>query len=140
MEELLVLVLLLNEGIVSKAEYEHTLDNLFLKSPEDSMLLYLETAADIKSSISYINAHIEYPAFDYNKFGRILMKRLKNYYIGCADINDFAGKMYSLWQHLPDKIKCEEPFLTFNYAGDPLSWGDEKQSRAVFEQIINFFV
>ena len=140
MEELLVLVLLLNEGIVSKAEYEHTLDNLFLKSPEDSMLLYLETAADIKSSISYINAHIEYPAFDYNKFGRILMKRLKNYYIGCADINDFAGKMYFLWQYLPDKIKCEEPLLALNYAGDPLSWGDEKQSRAIFEQIINFFV
>ncbi len=121
MEELLALALLLNEGIVSKAEYEHTLDNLFLKSPEDSMLLYLETAADIETSIFYINAHIEYPAFDYDKFECILMKRLQKYYISCADINDFAAKMYSLWQHLPDKIKHEEPFLALNYAGDPLS-------------------
>ncbi len=137
MEELLALALLLNEDIVNKAEYEHVLNNLFLKSPDDAMLLYIETAADIETSIFYINAHMDNLAFDYDKFECILMKRLQKYYISCADINDFAAKMYSLWQHLPDKIKHEEPFLALNYAGDPLSWGDEKQSRAIFEQIIN---
>ena len=41
---------------------------------------------------------------------------------------------------LPYGIEAnEQPFLTMCYAGGPLSWGDEKQSRVLCERMLSFY-
>ena len=48
MEELLVYAILLYEGLVTENEYNKRLDELFLTTPENDDLLYLEWETDIK--------------------------------------------------------------------------------------------
>lgn len=33
----------------------------------------------------------------------------------------------------------EQPFWTLSYADDPLSWGDEEQSKALYEEAFDFY-
>lgn len=47
--------------------------------------------------------------------------------------------MYSLWQNLPEQISYVEPFYILSYADDPLSWGDEKQARELYENAIGYY-
>lgn len=68
----------------------------------------------------------------------LLMKKLKEYYAN-TEIKVFAGKMYSLWESLPGNIQDEQPFFVLCYADDPLSWGDEKQTRELYEHMLNFY-
>lgn len=56
-----------------------------------------------------------------------------------ADIKQFANKMYSLWKNLPDKLQDEQPFFQLSYADDPLSWGDEKQTRSIYEKMFHYY-
>lgn len=73
MEELLVYVLLLREELVTEAEYNERLDEMFLSVPENDDLLYLEGETNVKKAIIYIRTHINYNHFDLEQFGRILM-------------------------------------------------------------------
>ncbi len=139
MEELLVLVILLYEELVTKDEYEKRLDELFLDYPENDDLLYLEWERDITKAVIYVRTHTDYNALDCERFGRILIGRLKEYYKNCPDIRVFADKMYSLWESLPGNIQDQEPFFTLCYADDPLSWGDEEQSRNIYENMLNYY-
>lgn len=139
MEELLVYALLLYEELVTENEYSKRLDELFLKNPEDDDLLYLEWETDIKKNIIYIRTHIDYNNLDLERFGRILMSKLKVVYVNCTDIKYFAGRMYGLWEDLPGNIQDIEPFWTLSYADDPLSWGDEKQTRNIYEHMLNYY-
>lgn len=139
MEELLVYALLLFEDIMSEDEYKKRLDKLFLHSPENEDLLYLEWEMDIKKSITYITSYIDYKVVDYELFGRILMKELNAYYKGHTDIKSFACKMYNLWGNLPRHIQEKEPFWALCYADDPLSWGDEEQTRDLYENMMNYY-
>lgn len=139
MEELLVFALLLYEEIASEQEYRKKLDDLFLEHPESDDLLYLEWETNLKNSMIYIRTHIEYHAFDYDLFGRFLMEKLKTYYANHPDIESFAGKMYQLWKSLPDSVQHIEPFFILSYADEPLSWGDEKQTRTIYEDMMNYY-
>lgn len=139
MEDLLVFALLLCEEIVTENEYRKELDKLFLTNPENADLLCLEWETDIKKSITYIRSHIDYDAFDYELFGIILMKKLKVYYECYSDITDFACKMYHLWENLPWQIQDKEPFWAMSYADDALSWGDEEQTRNIYENMMNHY-
>lgn len=139
MEELLVFAFLLCEEMVTKDEYNKRLDELFLDNPENEDLLYLEWETDIKNAITYIRTHIDYNALDYEQFGRILMSKLKVYYKNCCDIKSFANRMYNLWENLPGNIQDKEPFFTLCYADDPLSWGDEEQTRNIYERMLNYY-
>ena len=139
MEELLVYALLLYEGFDIEADYNHRLDEMFLEDPTDEFLLNLEfMSSNIEGSIVYIRTNFCYTNFDHDIFGKFLMTKLKEYYAN-TEINDFAGKMYSLWESLPGSIQNEQPFFTLCYADDPMSWGDEKQTRALYENMLNYY-
>ena len=139
MEELLVYALLLYEELVAEDEYYKRLDELFLKTPENDDLLYLESETDIKKAIIYVRTHIDYKNLDAERFGRILMDELKAVYINCPDIKYFAVRMYGLWADLPGNIQNMEPFQTLCYADDPLSWNDEAQTRNIYERMLNYY-
>lgn len=139
MEELLVCVLLLCEGFNFEEEYQDTLDKLFMLNPEDEVLLDLEfMSGDIKGSCLYLKAHFNYTEFNADKFGRFLMQKLAVLYEQ-NKLRHFAAKMYSLWQNLPDNILCKEPFWTLCYADELLSWGDERQCRELYEEMLNYY-
>ena len=139
MEELLVYALLFCEELVTEAEYNELLDEMFLSAPENDDLLYLEGETNIKKAIIYIRTHINYNHFDLEQFGRILMSKLKDVYVKCSDIKYFAERMYRLWEYLPGNIQDIEPFWTLSYADDPLSWGDQEQTRNIHEHILNYY-
>lgn len=138
-EELLVYAILLYEGFATENEYNKRLDELFLSTPEDDDLLYLEWETDIKKAIIYVRTHVDYNNLDLERFGRILMSKLEAVYENCSDIKYFAGRMYNLWESLPGNIQNKEPFWTLCYADDPLSWGDEEQTRSIYEYMLSYY-
>ena len=139
MEELFVYAILLYEGFVTEHEYNKRLDELFLSDPENDDLLYLEWETNIKKAIIYIKTNVDYKKLDLEQFGRILMSKLKRVYVNCSDIRYFASRMYSLWKSLPGDIQNVEPFWILCYADDPLSWGDEEQTRNIYEHMLNYY-
>lgn len=139
MEELFVYAILWSEELVTENEYYTRLDELFLGNPENDDLLYLEWETDIKKAIIYVRTHTDYKNLDIERFGRILMSKLKAVYINCSDIKYFASRMYNLWESLPGNIQNIEPFWTLCYADEPLSWGDEKQTRDIYEYMLNYY-
>lgn len=139
MEELLVDALLFCENLAAEDAYNKRLDEMFLKAPENDDLLYLEWETDIRKSVHYIQGLIDYNNFDIERFGRILMSKLKAIYETLSDIKDFADRAYHLWTDLPGNIQDIEPFLTMCYADDPLSYGDEKQARNFYEYVLNYY-
>ena len=139
MEELLVYAILLYEGLVTENEYNKRLDELFLTTPENDDLLYLEWETDISKAIIYVRTHIDYKNLNLEQFGRILMSKLKVVYKNCPDIKYFASQMYRLWESLPGNIQNIEPFWTLCYADDPLAWGDEKQTRDIYEHMLRYY-
>lgn len=140
MEELLVFVILLYEKLITENEYNKWLDELFSDNPENDDLLYLEWETDIKKAIIYVRSHFDYNNFDIERFGKILMGRLKEVYINFSDIKCFASHMYSLWGSLPGHIQNIEPFWALSYADDPLSWGDEEQARSIYEEMLDYYL
>lgn len=139
MEELLVYAILLNEDLATESEYGKRLDELFLTDPENDDLLYLEWETDIKKAIIYVRTHMDYNNLDPDRFGRILMGKLKAVYVNCPDIKCFADRMYRLWKILPGNIRNIEPFWALCYADDPLSWGDEEQTRSIYEGVWDYY-
>ena len=95
MEELLVYAILLYEELITEDEYNKRLDELFLNTPEDNELLYLEWETDMKKAIIYIRTHIDYNNLDLEQFGRILMSKLKTAYVNCPDIKHFAFRLFN---------------------------------------------
>lgn len=139
MEELLVYAILLYEELVTENEYNKRLDELFLNDPENGDLLYLEWETDIKKAIIYLRTNIDYKNLNYEQFGKILMSKLKEVYINYPDIKYFSSRMYSLWESLPAMIQNIQPFWTLSYADDPLSWGDEEQTRRIYEHMLGCY-
>ena len=139
MEEILVYLILLYEELVTENDYHKRLDELFLDNPEDDDLLYLEWETDIRKAVIYIKTHIDYNNLDYERFGRALMSKLKEIYKNHSDIRKFASRMFSLWESLPGNIQNTEPFWILSYADEPLSWGDEDQTRDIYEHMLNYY-
>lgn len=138
-EEMLVYLILLFEELVAQNDYNKRLDELFLDNPENDDLLYLEWETDIRKAVIYIKTHIDYNNLDYERFGRALMSKLKEIYKNHSDIRKFASRMFSLWESLPGNIQNTEPFWILSYADDPLSWGDEEQTRNIYEHMLNYY-
>ena len=99
----------------------------------------MEWETDIKKAIIYIRTHIDYNHLELERFGRILMSKLKVVYINCSDIKYYASRMYSLWKSLPRNIQDTEPFWMLCYGDDPLSWGDEEQTRNIYEHMLDYY-
>lgn len=136
MEELFAYAYLCAVGFDVEQQYETHLNALFLAEPENAVLLELEIlSGDIKETISYITRYIQYHAFHYEAFGRILIKMLKPLYQS-TDIQMFGERMYALWQSLPGSLQMQKPFDILCYADDAISWGDEAQSRRLYETVL----
>lgn len=139
MEELLAYALLLYKGFPLEDEYQKRLDDLFIKNPTDDVLLELEFISNnLKESIIYLRTHFGYNHFCYEIFGQVLMQKLKIYYDN-TELKQFSYKVYSLWKNLPRNIQNEEPFSMLSYADDPLSYGDEIQTRKLYEYILDYY-
>lgn len=139
MEELLAYAYLLEMDLIPEAIYEEKLNELFLQNPTDEDLLELEfLSINKKETIIYIRTHINYYSMDYDSFGRVLFSLLKPIYRS-MDIQRFGDIMYSLWESLPGDLQDKQPFWTLCYADDPLSWGDEKQSREIYEEMLEYY-
>lgn len=138
-EELLAYALLLYEGFPLEKEYQKFLDDAFVKNPVDDDLLELEfMSSNLKESIIYIRTHFNYNNFDHEIFGRMLMQTIKAYY-DTVELKEFAERMYLLWESLPGNIQKEDPFFILSYADEPLSWGDEKQTRELYEHMLAYY-
>ncbi len=139
MEELFVYLILFYEKIITYDVYQKKLDSLFIENPNNEVLLNLEWETDIEKIQFYFRTNIDYQNLNYELFGKTLMSKLKEYYNHCLDIHIFANKMYSLWKSIPSCIQNKEPFWTLSYADDPLAYGDEKQSRFLYEKMLNYY-
>lgn len=138
MEELIVYAVLCSIGYCKYDEYIEKLDQLFLQNPQDEVLLDLEGRAykDAMLHLCYLFNEMQ---LDIDKFSRKLMSKLKGIYIDENNLAEFGKRMYQLWQYLPKEISEEEPFYILSYADDPLSWGDEKQCRELYEKAIYYY-
>lgn len=140
-EILLSYAILLYVGLVSDAEYKENLDAHFLKHPDNALLLELEwRTLDIQGTIKIIFDYCLENNVDYDTFGCFLISKLEEvYYQNDMDIRFFGSKMYSIWRVLPSEIENKEPFWTLCYADNPLSWGDERQTRELYQKMFKYY-
>lgn len=139
MEELLAYAYLMEESSDLETMYEEKLNELFLLNPDNEDLLELEfLSSNKKATILYIRAHIDYSALDCDKFGKTFMNLLRLIYQK-TDIDRFGRWTYSVWKNLPDVLAHDAPFYTLSFASDPLSWGDEKQTRKLYEDMFMYY-
>ena len=141
MEELLAYTILLYEEIVTEEEYQERLHALFLAYSHDRTLLDLECETNIQEAVIYIRTRADYGYLGLHPetFGRALMEKLREYYARCTDLRQFGSKMHSVWESLPGRLYNQEPFWTLSYADDPLSWGDEEQTRSFYERMFAYY-
>ena len=139
MNELLAYAILLCEGIVSDDVFNRRLDEIFLENPNDEVLLELECMGNSEKALASVMARFDYGRFDSVQFGRTMMKELKEYCRLCGVTERFGRKMYLLWEILPSCIQNEEPFSILTYADDPLSCGDERQSREIYGKAFGYY-
>ena len=143
MEKLAVLCWLWAFGFGSKEKYFSELDRLFLENPEDDFLLELETlGGDRKAAWQRVSLFFE-TEMDVDKFGKELFGRLENFYLeNCnsrSSLEEFGKTCYAMWQSLPSSIDTKDPFHILCYADDPLSWGDEKQTRELYKKAFDYY-
>jgi NTP pyrophosphohydrolases including oxidative damage repair enzymes len=120
-------------------EYSGALDGLAAKHSDNRFLSGLEAISGAKESADAILAENGYPVVSPEDFGRVFIKLLRYVYEG-MEISAFANKAYELWESLPDGIKNDEPFLTLNFAGDPLlSCGDETRTRQLCDKMFAYY-
>lgn len=138
MEELFAYALLFSVGYDVWGLYTEQLDKLFLEYPENEEYLYLEGPISPKEAVLHTISTMSSMPFNADLFGQVLMKLIAQIYT-ISDLAEFNKKMYSLWNHLPAAIIQKEPFWTFSYADDCLSYGDEEQCRKLYEIAIHYY-
>lgn len=140
-ELFLACALLLDCNLLKYDRYEEYLNREFLKQPENDLLLDLQCCySDYKKSVDTINYYLSTTNYDYKIFGKYLMKELKFIYLqNIFDIKIFSKRTYLLWKHLPFEISQDEPFHVMSYADDPLSYGDENQTRSLYEKMFEYY-
>lgn len=140
-EILLSYAILLYVRLMSDEEYKKNLDAQFLDHPDNDLLLELELKTlDIQATIKTIFDYCLENNVDFDTFGCFLISKLEEiYYKDDMDIQLFGSKMYSIWRVLPSEIQSKEPFWTLCYADDPLSWGDESQTRELYQKMFKYY-
>jgi hypothetical protein len=138
-EKLRVYAILLKCGLLTLEQYNKYLNVMFLENPESDLLLELQRCSkDLQRTIEMLSLYAENAEMDDNVFGKIFFAELKPLYEK-MDLNSFAQKAYAVWNLLPGNIAETEPFVTLVYAGDPLSYGDEKQTREMCEKMFRYY-
>ena len=125
----------------SDEEYKEYIDSLFLKDPDNDLLLELEwRSSDIEGTIKIIFNYCLENKIDYNTFGCFLLSKLEEIYEqDDMDIQFFGAIMYSIWRMLPSEIENKEPFWTMCHGDEPLSWGDERQTRELYQKMFQYY-
>lgn len=137
MEELFVYSLLCSIGYEKNEEYNNSLDRLFNSNPTDEVLIDLE-GRNFKDAILHTLHLMNSNIIDVDEFGKILMRVLIPIYRE-SNINEFGNMMYKLWNSIQSDMSYIEPFHTFSYADDCLSYGDEKQCRELYKKALNYY-
>lgn len=143
MEELYAELLLCYIGFHFSDRYNALLASNLLSNPENEMYLKLEDgSSDSLNSVVRFKRYWDYECGDFHcdLFGKQLFSGLKAAYDTHAfEISDFGNRCSKLWHMLPDSVSVAEPFYTLSYADDPLSWGDEVQTRELYEKVFTFY-
>lgn len=138
MEELLAYAILICECFDLEDEFQSCLDEMFINNPNNNVLLELECMNNIKNQVVYIRVNFDYKNINIKSFGKTLMKKLNVAYHS-MNLRRFAGKMYHLWESLSRNIQDIKPFNILTYCDDPLSYNDEKQSKIIIEEMLNYY-
>lgn len=130
-------------GFCSMQEYNECLDKMFLETPDVDVLLELETCSfNYKDTFFRLKRYFEYESnsFDVYQFGKTLFTGLEIIYnSNLYPIAEYSKMTYELWNLLPGTLRDEQPFWALSYADEPLSWGDEQQTRAMYEEAFSFY-
>ena len=143
MEELYAELLLWYIGFHSSDRYSSLLDEKFVSDSKNETLLDLEGySSNLLDSMGRFKRYWDYECseFDKDAFGKQLFKSLKvTYDANEFEISEFGNCCCRLWHMLPGSIIQTEPFHTLIYADDPLSWGDEAQTRKLYENAFSYY-
>lgn len=143
MEKLAALCCLWAFGLGTKEDYSKELDKLFLENPNDALLLELENlGGDCGAAYARISMLVQ-TGINIDKFGKELFDGLEKFYSeNCnsrSSLEEFGKRCYGMWKSFPASIDTQDPFHTLCYADDPLSWGDEKQTRGIYEAVFDHY-
>lgn len=138
MEKLAALCCLWAFGLGTKEDYYTELDRLFLLSPEDDFLFELEDlGGDCAAAWKRIASIAQ---TDIDKFGRELFAALEKVYNeNTITLKEFGERCYKMWNWFPAGFRNDDPFFVLCYADDPLSWGDEKQTRELYQKAFDHY-
>lgn len=143
MEKLVALCYVWVFGLSDKDDYYAELDRLFLENPEDDYLLELEGFGNNRAAAWERLGWLAESSLNIDIFGKELFAALEKVYNeNRFPLAEFGRRCYKMWCALPYKpYQSEhiEPFCTLTYADDPLSYGDEGQSRNLYEAAFNFY-
>ena len=143
MEELYAELLLWYNGFHSPEQYNALLDEKFLNDSGNELYLDLEgCSSSLLDSMGRFKRYWDYecPKFDLDLFGKRLFASLKlTYDMNRFELSDFGNRCCKLWHMLPNSIVEIEPFHTLIYADEPLSWGDEAQTRELYENTFTYY-
>lgn len=143
MEELYAELLLWYGGFHSSDRYNAMLDAKFLSDSENGMYLDLEeSSSDLLGSMGRFTRYWDdkYEDFHADLFGKQLFSGLKAAYrANTIELSNFGDRCYKLWRMLPDSIREMVPFQILRYADEPLSWGDDAQTRQLYETAFSFY-
>lgn len=143
MENLAALCCLWIYGFVTEKDYLAELDRLFLENPDDDFLLELENlGGDYAAAWARLRSLL--PTANIDKFGKVLFLWLEKYFHAeKITLHKFCIRCYGLWcllyNILPAEIVYGDPFVDLCYADEPLCWGDEKQSRELFQAMFDYY-
>lgn len=144
MEKLTVLCCLWIAGFCEKADYERELDEMFLKDPENDLLLELEElSGDKRGTLSKLARRINDTNED--EFGRELLSRLERYYGETEDIMSFGRLADRLRETLifvlPFETVNSEPYYSLDFAVEELDpvFGDVFRARKLFQTAFDYY-
>jgi len=140
MEQLLVYAYLLDANLISTSGYVEHINTLFEEAPDNDFLLELQwSTSDTKRTTHLIFSRAENHEINYDVFGEFLMEGLKEAFSQCKSLEIYCSKIISIWGRLPKEIIQTEPFWAMSYAGEPLTWGDAKQTCEILEKMFNHY-
>lgn len=143
MEKLYAEFLLWVHRFHSGERYEELLDEMFLSDLNNEFLLELEECSTNLLDTTGRFMHYwtyEHHELDVPMFGKYLFSGLElAYKANDMNMEEFGRRCYLLWRDLPPSVDHTEPFLILCYADDCLSYGDEAQTRSLYEKAFAFY-
>lgn len=140
-EDILSLAILSELELLKKTTYIEKLDFYFDTNSDNELLLELEFMYKHTHEAIHKIFNSSMDKVDFCLFGKLLFSNIENIYLSNKfTINEFGQKMYLLWNlYIPHPINQKEPFWTLSYADDCLSYGDEQQTRLLYEKAFNYY-